>query len=247
VGLTVTVLGCSGSYPGRDGACSGYLVRSANTTIWMDCGSGTMANLQRHTDLDAVDAVVVTHEHPDHWTDLESFHVWAKYGPGTRGIPVYSPKSFRTLTPRKNLAPTFDWRVVADGDGVDIGDVAASFSRTDHGPETLAVRLDAAGEGGHARSLGYSADSGPGWSLEALGPGLDLALCEATFLRDREGSVKHLSGRQAGSSAKAAAVGRLMVTHVWPTIPPERVAEEAAEAFGREVEIARMNGVTEVD
>ena len=247
MGLTVTVLGCSGSYPGRDGACSGYLVRSANTTIWMDCGSGTMANLQRHTDLDAVDAVVVTHEHPDHWTDLESFHVWAKYGPGTRGIPVYSPKSFRTLTPRKNLAPTLDWRVVADGDGVDIGDVAASFSRTDHGPETLAVRLDAAGEGGHARSLGYSADSGPGWSLEALGPGVDLALCEATLLSDREGKVPgHLSARQAGATATAAGVGKLVLTHLWPTVDPTAAALEARTTYDGPLGVARLHDTYEV-
>jgi ribonuclease BN (tRNA processing enzyme) len=233
----VTVLGCSGSYPGRDNACSGYLVRCADTTIWMDCGSGTMANLQRHADLDDVDAVVVTHEHSDHWSDLESFHVWAKYGPGKRGIAVYSPRSFRMLTPRKNLVPTFDWRVVADGDRVDIGDVAASFSRTDHGPETLAVRLD-----GDGRSLGYSADSGPAWSLEALGPGLDLALCEATLLSDREGKVPgHLSARQAGATAAAAGVEKLVLSHLWPTIDPTAAALEARTTYDGPLGVARVH------
>jgi ribonuclease BN (tRNA processing enzyme) len=246
MGLSVTVLGCSGSYPGRDGACSGYLVRnttaSGTTTIWMDCGSGTMANLQRHADLDAVDAVVVTHEHPDHWTDLESFHVWAKYGPGQCGIPVYAPGSFRTLTPRTALAPTFDWRVVADADRVDIGDIAASFSRTDHGPETLAVRLNGGG-----RSLGYSADSGPGWSLEALGPGLDLALCEATLLSDREGRVPgHLSARQAGATAAAAGVGKLALTHLWPTVDPTAAAIEARTTYDGPLTEARLHDTYEV-
>jgi ribonuclease BN (tRNA processing enzyme) len=243
VGLSVTVLGCSGSYPGRDGACSGYLVRSAGgAAIWMDCGGGTMANLQRHADLDDVDAVVLSHEHPDHWTDLESFHVWAKYGPAKRGIPVYAPQSFRTLTPRKDLSPTFDWRVVADGDRVDIRDVAASFSRTDHGPETLAVRLDGAG-----RSLGYSADSGPGWSLEALGPGLDLALCEATLLSDREGKVPgHLSARQAGATAAAAGVGRLVLTHLWPTVDPTAAALEARTTYDGPLTVARLHDTYEV-
>ena len=243
MGLTVTVLGCSGSYPGRDGACSGYLVRStAGTTIWMDCGSGTMANLQRHADLDDVDAVVLTHEHPDHWTDLESFHVWAAYGPGKRGIPVYGPRNFRTLTPREALTPTFDWRVVADGDRVDIADVAASFSRTDHGPETLAVRLD-----GDGRSLGYSADSGPGWSLEALGPGLDLALCEATLLSDREGKVPgHLSARQAGATAAAAGVGKLVLTHLWPTVDPTAAALEARTTYDGPLGVARLHDTYEV-
>ena len=99
---------------------------------------------------------------------------------------------------------------------------------------------------GDGRSLGYSADSGPEWSLEALGPGLDLALCEATFLKDREGSVQHMSGRQAGKTAKAAGVRRLMVTHVWPTIDPKLVAAEAEESFGGPVELAVNNGSTEL-
>ena len=50
--LSVTVLGCSGSYAGPGGACSGYLVRGGGTALWLDAGPGTLANLQRHLDLD---------------------------------------------------------------------------------------------------------------------------------------------------------------------------------------------------
>ena len=49
-GLTLTVLGCSGTYAAPGGACSGYLVRSASTTLAVDLGSGTLANLQRHVE-----------------------------------------------------------------------------------------------------------------------------------------------------------------------------------------------------
>ena len=71
------------------------------------------------------------------------------------------------------------------------------------------MRLDSGG-----RSLGYSADSGPGWSLEALGPGIDLALCEATFLQDREGTVQHLSARRQGRRPRRPASSRLVLTHI---------------------------------
>ena len=90
--------------------------------------------------------------------------------------------------------------MIGAGDQVTIGALRLSFSQTDHPVTTLAARIDGGG-----RSLGYSADSGPGWELAALGPGLDVALCEATFLSDKEGSVQHLSARQAGRTARAAA------------------------------------------
>ena len=70
MGLTVTVLGCDGSYAGPDGACSGYLVSSGDTHVWLDCGPGTLANLQRHIDLHDLSAIVVSHSHPDHWAEL---------------------------------------------------------------------------------------------------------------------------------------------------------------------------------
>ena len=95
-------------------------------------------------------------------------------------------------TYNEDEAPYLVWRDVADGDHIGIGAIEFTFSRTDHGPETLAMRIDAAG-----RSIGYSADTGPDWALEALGSGLDLALCEATFQREQEGTAQHLSARQA--------------------------------------------------
>lgn len=234
-GLSVTVLGCCGSYPGPAGACSGYLVRGGGTTLWMDAGSGTMANLQRHVTLHEVDAVVLSHEHPDHWSDIEGFRVACAYVIDRNGIPVYTPAGLRRLT--YDFKTALEWNVVADGDVVDIGALQVTFSRTDHGPETLAMRVDCDG-----RSLGYSSDTGPGWSLEALGPGLDLALCEATFSKEYEGKTHgHLSGRQAGESARAASVGRLAVTHVWPTIDAEKVRDEASEAYGSPAVLATMH------
>jgi ribonuclease BN (tRNA processing enzyme) len=235
VGLSITVLGCSGSYPGPGGACSGYLVRGAATTVWLDAGSGTMANLQRHVALDNVDAVVLTHEHPDHWRDIEGFYVAYKYGPNEReGIPVYAPAGLIGQT-YFETPPVFAWHTVADGDRVEIGALSFSFSRTDHGPETLAVRVDCEGA-----SIAYTADTGPAWSLSKLGESIDLALCEATIGVDDENTVQHLSGRQAGAMAAAAGVGRLVLTHLWPTLDPASVENAARSEFSGPIEMAAI-------
>jgi len=236
-GLVVTVLGCSGSYPGPGQACSGYLVRSGGATIWLDAGPGTLANLQRHVGIEDVDAIVLTHAHPDHWSDIEGFYVACRYVLERSGIPVYAPAGLQgLLRTGPSTEPTFVWHDVAEGATLTHGTMRLSFSRTDHPTETLAIRVDADG-----RSLGYSADSGPAWSLEALGPGLHLALCEATFLQDREGSIQHMSARQAGATARAAGVERLLLTHLWPTVQPGAARAEAAGAFGRPVDLATEN------
>lgn len=236
MGLTITVLGCSGSYPGRGGACSGYLVDDGSTRLWVDAGSGSLANLQRHVELDRVDALVLSHEHPDHWTDLEGWHNVLRFVLIKQGFPVYAPSGLRAHV-YQDMSPWVVWNDVAEGDKVTIGAFDLTFSRTDHGPETLAVRVDAPGLG---RSFGYSADTGPGWSLEALGPGLDLALCEATVPQSLEGAMQHLSARQAGTSARAAGAAALALTHLWPGLDVERSRGEGSEAFGAAVEMAEV-------
>ncbi len=239
MGLTLTILGCAGSYPAAGQACSGYLVRSASTTVWLDAGSGTLANLQRHVPLDAVDAVVLSHEHPDHCADLSGFYVACKYYLRRTSVPVYAPRSVRTKA--YHDGPPLDWHIVGDGSREVIGDVTLTFSRTDHGPETVGVRVD-----GDSRSLGYSADSGPAWPLSALGAGLDLALCEATYLKNDEGMAGHMSVRQAGHSARRAEVGRLLLTHLQPGLDPAAAKAEAEAAFGRAVDVAVLHEVYEV-
>src|SRR5919206_2651509 len=174
MGLTVTVLGCSGSFPAAGGACSGYLVDDGTTRLWLDAGSGTLANLQRHVELPDVDALVLSHEHPDHWTDLEGWHNILRFVLERQGFPVYAPAGLRQHV-YDDMEPWVQWHDIADGDQVNAGTLALTFSQTDHGPETLAVRIDGAGS-----CLGYTADTGAGWSVEALGGGLDRVLCEAT-------------------------------------------------------------------
>jgi ribonuclease BN (tRNA processing enzyme) len=236
--LTLTVLGCDGSHASAGGAASGYLVRSwdSGASVWLDAGPGTFANLQRFTDPLRLSAIVLTHEHVDHWGDIDGFITAARWVYGHEGPPfaVYAAPGVlpRVQQPMEEI---LDWHEVGDGDGVDIGDLRVTFSRTDHPPVTLATRLD-----GPSGSLGYSADSGPDWSYSTLGPDLDLALCEATYTVEHEGTAGHMSGKQAGANAKGAHARRLVVTHRWPTVTEAAIVAEATETFGGHVDAARV-------
>jgi ribonuclease BN (tRNA processing enzyme) len=242
-GVTLTVLGCSGTYPGDGGACSGYLVRSPDASIVVDLGAGTLANLQRHLAIGEIDAVVLSHVHPDHWLDLPVLRNAMRYVLGLGGLPIYGTAETWLMAEViiGELPPTMLWHNIDESSVVEVGDQVVRFSRTDHPVETLAVRVDAAG-----RSLLYSADTGSAWYPGETGADVDLMVCEASLPTEHEGQVQHLSARQAGKLARTLGAGRLVVTHVVPGVDAEAQLGIAGQAFGGPVELATANRSYEV-
>ncbi len=233
--LTLTVLGSSGTYAAPGSACSGYLVRAGGTAVVVDLGPGTFANLQAHLDPAELDGLVLTHEHPDHWTDLPVLRNAFRYVLGLEGLDVHGTEGTRTLvtTLIEELAPTLVWHPLVPGEPVEIGGLRLGFGLTDHPVETLSVRVEAGG-----RSLLYSADTGPGWDPGPLGEGVDVLLCEASLDPEHEDQVPHLSARQAGTLARTLGAGRLVLTHIVPGLDPEAQRSRAAAAYGGDVAVA---------
>lgn len=242
--IQLTVLGCSGSYGApAGGACSSYLIRAEETLVWLDCGNGSFANLQQHMLPEDIDAVVISHGHPDHCVDLYGLHVLYRYGLERGGLPVFAPEGVERHLESLvgSWGETFEWNAVGGGDRVTVGGLSLCFSRTDHPPPTMAVEM----RRGDKR-LVYTADTGPGWSVDAFEPGADLVLSEATYQHDDIRTPIHLSARQAGAAARAARARRLMLTHLWPGLDPVASVEEASEAFGRAVALAAPHVTTQI-
>jgi ribonuclease BN (tRNA processing enzyme) len=242
-GLTLTVLGCDGSYAGPGGACSGYLLSHGDVHVWLDCGPGTLANIQRHVALADLSAIVISHSHPDHWVELPVVHNALRYYLGRGDVPLYSTAdTLRRFDAMKHgpINKTFIAHPITDGSTFDVHGMSFTTSVTDHPVETLAVRVDAGG-----RSATYSADTGPGWSLAALGP-VDVALCEATLRAHQADVAVHLTTTQAGRSAREAGARRLIITHLPPGADAHAHRVEAAEAYGADVEVATMNARYEI-
>src|SRR5690348_2822565 len=91
--MQLRILGSSGGWPAAGNPCSGYLVSAAGTQVWVDAGSGTLGALLAQGSLSDVDALWISHLHPDHCADLPVvWHTLAYSGVGrTAPLPVLGP------------------------------------------------------------------------------------------------------------------------------------------------------------
>lgn len=240
--LAVTVLGCSGSYAAPGGACTGYLMESSGARVWLDAGPGTLGNLQKRCGLSDLDAIVITHAHPDHWLELPIVANAIKWYEPRPRLPVYSNAHMAAAARDligDDLDASFDWHIIEVDATVTIGDQTWTFAEADHYVPTFATRTDAEGA-----SIVFTSDTGPSFSLQPMversGP-IDVALIESTFLHRREhGDALHLAADEAGKLAEEAGVGQVLLTHQAPLEDRAAHLAMAKANFSGEIVLAEV-------
>jgi ribonuclease BN (tRNA processing enzyme) len=240
--VRLTIIGCSGSFPGPDSPASCYLLEAEGFRLVVDLGNGSLGALQRQVGLYDIDAVCLSHLHADHCLDLCSYFVARTFHPGgpRPRIPVYGPGGTASrmaqaygLADPPGMTGAFEFVTLAPGSRR-IGPFQVTTAHMNHPVETFGFRLEHAGQ-----SIAYSADTGECAALDDLARGADLLLCEASFL-DGPGlpSGLHLTARQAAEHAARAGAGRLILTHLVPWNDPDRTLAEAGPAFDGPVSLA---------
>ncbi|MFC0629451.1 MBL fold metallo-hydrolase [Kribbella deserti] len=229
--FTLTVLGTAAPYPQPDRPCSGYLLRTENAKVWVDAGPGSMMNLLRHTRLEELDAIWLSHLHADHTLDLVNAYYALSFGllPKVAPIPVYAPAGMGDRIGGWFLQPgvadeVLELQDLSDGHEVRINDLSLLSKPVKHGTEAYGLRATANG-----RTLVYSGDCAPSPGLDVLAAGADVLLCEADV--DQPSEVHH-TPEDAGELARRAGVGRLVVTHVGPALDRVAATKRAAVVFG---------------
>lgn len=249
--MRLEVLGSAGTYPTKDRPTSGYLVSYDLTTVLCDAGFGTFGELMRRVEPDQLDAVVLSHRHPDHCVDFLALHHALSYGPyRRRGLPVFCAPGvedrladFLGAGKGHVFFDVFDFHEVGETNHVQVGSIDMRFAVTSHRVPTIATRFEAGG-----RSIAYSADTGPGGGYPELCDGADVMLCEASIEgpRDEHHFVHHLTAPEAGAIAGDAGAGMLILTHLPPSLDVERSRADAASVFGGEVAVASPGDVYEI-
>ncbi len=255
--MRVTVIGCSGSFSGPRSPSSCYLVQAEHEgrtwSILLDLGSGALGALQRHLDPTTVDAVLLTHLHPDHCVDLCGLYVMRRYRPGgapTRRLPVHGPRGTAERISAMyhglesgGMDAQFDVSTVADAASLTIGPFTVTPYAVRHPVEAFGYRVEADGA-----TLAYTGDTDDCDNLGPLLRGADVAFLDSAFVDGRdEIEGIHLSGsRAARAAARAGGVGRLVLTHLPAWNHPEVCREQAQAHWPGEVELAEAGQTYEL-
>jgi ribonuclease BN (tRNA processing enzyme) len=251
--VKVTIVGCSGSYPGPESPASCYLLEAEDGDrtwrVLIDLGNGALGALHRYADPLTIDAVLVSHLHADHCLDLCGFYVMRKYhptGPQPR-IPVWGPPDTADRMARAYDLPAdpgmtaeFDFRVW--GEPVSIGPFTVTPVPVAHPVPAFGLRISADGV-----TVGYTGDTGPCAAVDEVAREADLFLAEASFRsQDTNPPDLHLTGVDAGAAASRGGARQLVLTHVPPWHDPEVALVEARTAYDGPVSLARAGATYEL-
>lgn len=253
--VSLRVLGCTGGWSAPGTACSGYVVTGPGTRIWIDAGSGTFAEFLRHETLDRLDAIWISHLHPDHCVDLTQVWQAVRYGAmRDEPLPVFGPPGLAEWLQGAVGDPigvsvldsgVFRVHQLAARGEYSIGDAQLTAVEVAHNPRTFGVRLQLAG-----RTLGYSGDTGPCAGLDDIAAGTDVFLCECYLsLPDshcRPASTDVMTPEGAAEAARDGGARLLLLTHLHPAADPAYAAGRASRIYSGPIEVAETGLVRPV-
>ncbi|MCP3742556.1 MBL fold metallo-hydrolase [Rossellomorea sp. BNER] len=239
--MKLTVIGQWGGYPKAGEASSGYLLEYDKFKLLVDCGSGVLSFLQTHIDVKELDALILSHYHPDHVADIgvlqHALLIQYHLGEYNRTLPVYAHTednaSFSKLT-YKNLMKGHQYN---PNGTMEIGPFSISFLKTKHPVPCYAMRIEAGG-----KVLVYTADSAYREEFIPFAKDADVLLCESNFYGEMNGAnAGHMTSFEAARIAKGASVKQLILTHLPHFGDLNQLVEEASSVFNGKIQLAKKD------
>jgi ribonuclease BN (tRNA processing enzyme) len=232
--LSLDVVGAGPAFSDRQGATgAAYLVRADQTAILLDLGQGSFPRLTGLMDPGTLDAVVVSHLHPDHFIDLVSLRHYLRWGPShPRRIRVLGPAGLGDRLDALHADPGFsaaalDIEALQPGLRA-IASLDLESARVTHAGESYAFRVATRDGPG----LVYSGDCGRAGDLEALIQTGDDLLCEVSFGPGPvPPDVAHLDGQMVGELAARTGVRRILLTHLLMGFDPDTTIASVQRSY----------------
>ena len=238
--MRLTVLGGCGAWPEAGQACSGFLVEHDGFRLLIDLGYATVPRLLELVAPELVDAVFISHGHPDHCVDLNPLlRARALRDDPAPPLPVYAPPgaldAVLALDRPAMLADAYTLHEFTPGASLDIGPFAAATRLLPHWMPNAGLRLTGGGT-----VIAYTGDTGPSPDIAQLARGADLLVADASFVDQVPADNQRYlsSARYCGQQAAQAGAGHLMLTHLMPGTDHHTAWAAARAGYDGEISIA---------
>jgi ribonuclease BN (tRNA processing enzyme) len=235
--IKLTVLGSGTCVPSVRRSAPGYLLEVSGRQILVECGNGTLRQLESSgKGYKEIDAILITHTHPDHFSDLTAILHALMATPGftrERGLSIIGPRGFERIyecciTSILRKPGTFTVEVREAEGKMDLGYIHVLTAKTIHSGNSIAYRFECEG-----RSIVITGDCDYDEGVVSLSMNADLLVIDCSFPSALKVSG-HLSAKECGMVARKAKVGKVLLSHIYPTHIPddERLRECMAEYEG---------------
>lgn len=221
--MKLRILGEYGPFAPAGGACSSYLLQGKKGgNILLDLGNGGLAQLQKYLSISEIDAVILTHLHFDHISDLQILGYALSQLKLPKKPALYLPKAPKEMAQLYAL-PAFHVHTIEDDLEIQIADMKLAFAEMTHPVEAYAVMAEEEGT-----CFLYSGDTTRNQNIERLAEMADFALLDAGLLEAQAGAgAPHMSVGQACEVGRFS--GKLVLTHLSPLYTREQIRQEAIE------------------
>ncbi|MFB9234351.1 MBL fold metallo-hydrolase [Plantactinospora siamensis] len=246
--VRVTVLGGLGGFPTAEQGCNGFLLEHDDRRVLVDPGYGTLPELLRRVPAGAVDAVYVSHGHPDHCADLHPLlRVRALTDRSGPALPVYAPTGalsrLLAIDEPGLIEPAYRLHEFEPGAELDMAGLRVATRALPHWLPNAGARFT-----GRAARVAWTGDTGPCPELVELARDVDLLIAEATY-------PDQMPERHAGNLSTAAEVGayateagarRVLLAHAWPGTDPAALLAAARRHYPGPIAVAEPGLVIEL-
>lgn len=222
--MKITVLGCNGPFPAANAATSGYLIEHDGKYILMDCGAGVAGKLLQYIQPSQLEAVLFSHLHFDHMSDVAVLGYWFEVNSGV--LPVYIPAEEKTYL-RELVEKQKKLEVHEHQDAYELAGIRIETSPVNHPVACRALRLTAGG-----KTFVFTGDTNECDTLPAFCRDADLIMADSAFPNEIWAPEKpHMSPALCAKLAAQANAKQLCLTHMNPSVAPEKLVTQAKEIF----------------
>jgi len=240
--MKLIILGSGTCVPSLKRAAPGYYLSVFDKQILIDCGSGSLLQLEKAgKSYKSIDTVFITHTHPDHISDLIPLIQALFFTPGfkrSKRLLLVGPQGlkryYQACIPLLMRVPdTFPIEIIEIEEKIYFKDFSVFSTRTVHSENSIAYRFKV-----EKKSFVITGDCEFDQDLIFFSHKANLLIADCSF-PDSLKTRGHLTPHEAGLIAKEAQVQKLILSHIYPTpYPDEDRVKECRNVYDGKIILA---------